>query len=155
MEALNTPFEVDSKHRILVCTRCRYAVRPKHVNRHLKDQHKGISLQQRRDLVTEVATCTELAQVQSDVVYPTARDPPVDALPVYFDGLRCNWTDEQNNICGYICRTPRQIRQHCTQKHGWINQQKRGSNARLKQVHATNSIWTSNYACQQFFKEGG
>lgn len=155
MEALNTPFEVNSKHRILICMRCQYAVQPKHINRHLKDQHTSISLQQRRDLVTEVATYTELAQVQSDVVYPTARDPPVDALPVYFDGLRCNWMDEQDGTCGYICRTPRQIRQHCTQKHGWINQQKRGGNARLKQVHAANSIWTTNHACQQFFKEGG
>lgn len=63
--------------------------------------------------------------------------------------------DEQSGISGYMRRTPREIRQHCTQKHGWVNQQKRGGDAYLRQVHVVNSIWTSNHACQRFFKEGG
>ncbi|KAI7722348.1 hypothetical protein KC353_g581, partial [Hortaea werneckii] len=44
------------------------------------------------------------------------------------------------------------MRKHCKEKHGWVNQQKRGGDVRTKQLHARNKIWTQNRACQRFFK---
>lgn len=149
-----TLFNVKARYGILVCNSCQYAVPPAHVQRHLKDHHKRLTLEQRRSILVEVRTHNELAQSRGDVVYPLPNEPPVDGLPVFFDGLRCNAIDDNGQKCGYICRAPRRIRKHCDQCHGWVNEQKRGGNARLKQVHATNKIWTCNHACQQFFKEG-
>jgi hypothetical protein len=44
------------------------------------------------------------------------------------------------------------MHEHCYEKHGWVNQQKRGGDVRSKQLHAINKIWTENHACQRFFK---
>ena len=44
------------------------------------------------------------------------------------------------------------MREHCRQKHGWVNQQKRGGDVRAKQVHTSNKIWTEDHTCQRFFK---
>ncbi|KAK0257443.1 hypothetical protein LTR35_018222, partial [Friedmanniomyces endolithicus] len=96
----------------------------------------------------------ELAQVESDVIYPATTDPPVTQLPVYFDGFRCGGRDERGEPCPHICRTPRGIQDHCERHHGWNNEQKRGGNARLKQVHSRNKLWTCHHTCQRFFKVG-
>jgi superfamily II DNA helicase RecQ len=44
------------------------------------------------------------------------------------------------------------MREHCKQKHGWVNQQKRGGDTQAKQLHSTNKIWVQDRACQRFFK---
>lgn len=46
------------------------------------------------------------------------------------------------------------MREHCEQRHGWVNIQKRGGNSLLKQAHTPNKLWTHNVACQRFFKTG-
>jgi hypothetical protein len=71
---------------------------------------------------------------------------------VYFDGLKCIWANHTGAVCSYTCRTLRLMREHCKQRHGWINQQKRGGDTRTKQAHSTNRIWVPNRACQRFFK---
>ncbi|TKA60112.1 hypothetical protein B0A55_12260 [Friedmanniomyces simplex] len=93
----------------------------------------------RREIAAEIQALVELAQVESDVRYPASTTAPVHGLPVYFDRLKCSL---------------RRMQGHCTEKHGWKNVQKRGGDARLKQVQAPNSIWTCTHACQQFFRVG-
>ena len=127
---------------------------PAHLGKHLRTHHKRLTLQQRRAIISAVDKLHILARVPSDVVYPSPNDPPVANLPVYFDGLKCSSLDSRGALCLYICRTPRGIRDHCEQRHSWVNSQKRGGDARSKQIHARNKIWTENHACQRFFKVG-
>lgn len=149
-----TLFDVKARYGILVCKHCHYAVPPSHLQRHLKDQHKRLSLQQRQSILAEVRAYDDFVQSKSAVIYPQSNEPPVDGLLVYFDGLRRNAIDDDGRSCGYICRALRRMRKHCAENYGWVNEQKRGGDARLKNVHAHNKIWTCNRACQQFFKEG-
>ncbi|KAJ9625493.1 hypothetical protein H2203_004250 [Taxawa tesnikishii (nom. ined.)] len=46
------------------------------------------------------------------------------------------------------------MQDHCERQHGWVNGQKRGGDARLKQVHTHNKLWSCDRACQRFFKVG-
>ena len=154
MDEVHRHFTIDSRSRVLICTSCQYAVVPAHLSKHLRTHHKRLTLQQRRAIISAVDELSILARVPLDVVYPSPNDPPVANLPVYFDGLRCSSIDSRGVPCSYICRTPRGIREHCEQKHSWVNSQKRGGDARSKQIHARNKIWTENHACQRFFKVG-
>lgn len=61
MDAFRTPYEVNNKHRILIRTRVQYDVHLSHEYSHLRNQHKRVNLQQRRECVTEVKAHTELA----------------------------------------------------------------------------------------------
>ncbi|KAM0720756.1 hypothetical protein Q7P37_004893 [Cladosporium fusiforme] len=94
-------FEIDNKHRILICTKCQYAIVPSHLATHLKEYHSRLTLEQRRAYVAKVDSCSALAHYHKDVVYPTPNDPPVSILPLYFDGLRCDWVDDGNLACAY------------------------------------------------------
>ena len=152
MDDFHRLFYVNSQHHILICTDCQFAVVPTQIGKHLRAHHLRLSLQQRRTIVSRVEELIGLAEVPSDVIYPLPSDPPVTHLPLYFDGLKCNGYDAQGALCSYICRTLRGMREHCRQKHGWINSQKRGGDTRLKQTNANNRIWTENHACQRFFK---
>ncbi|KAB5513537.1 hypothetical protein GE09DRAFT_933458, partial [Coniochaeta sp. 2T2.1] len=96
------------------------------IEQHLKSQHPRVSAVHRAVIVTKAESLSDLAQVESDVIYPAPADPPVTQLPVYHDGLMCTGRDEHGKECSYICRTPRGIRKHCSKEHGWVNDQKRG-----------------------------
>ena len=154
MDDFHRLFLIDSQCRVLICTDCQYAVVPAQMGKHLRTHHKRLTLQQRRDIISAVDRLPILARVPSDVTYPSPSDPPVANIPVYFDGMKCSSVDPRGVPCLYICRTPRGIREHCEQKHGWVNSQKRGGDTRSKQTHAKNKIWTENHACQRFFKVG-
>jgi hypothetical protein len=81
-------FEINPRHRVLICRSCQYAIVPAHFKTHLQVYHPRLSLQQRRNFTQEVEIASNIARVHEDVVYPSPTDPPVDSLPVYFDDLR-------------------------------------------------------------------
>ena len=144
--------EINRKHRVLVCRQCQYTIVPSQLATYLKVHHLRLTLQQHRDYSTKVESCSALAKVHEDVVYPAPNDPPVPSLQIYFDGLRCDWMSDARVPCAYVCRDLRLMRKHCTQRHGWVNQQKRGGDVRTKLLHTENKIWTRDRACQRFFK---
>ncbi|KAM0714670.1 hypothetical protein Q7P37_003050 [Cladosporium fusiforme] len=145
-------FEINACHRVLICTKCQYAIIPSQLETHLKASHPRFSPEQRRGFVSRIKDSTDIAKAHEDVVYPRPTDPPVHSLPVYFDGLRCRWVSNGDIECSYVCRTLRLMREHCKQSHGWVNQQKRGGDTRAKQLHSANKIWVQDRACQRFFK---
>lgn len=99
MDDFRRIFEIDSRHRILICLPCQYAVIPSHTKTHLQTHHKRLSIEQRNDFVSRVEGCTELAKIHADVVYPLPTEPPIPSIPVYFDGLRCDGIDIQGDRC--------------------------------------------------------
>ena len=104
-----TLFDVKARYNVLICNQCQYAVPPAHIQRYLKDRYKRLTVRQRQSILAEVRTDDQLAQSQHQVTYPESQEPPVDVLPVYFDGLRCNAKDLQSQDCRYICQTPRRM----------------------------------------------
>jgi hypothetical protein len=113
-------FHINSRHRILVCTDCQYAVVPTQIGKNLQAHHIHLSLQQRRATVSGVEELVELAGMPSDVVYPSPSDLPVTHLPVHFDDLKWNGYDAQGAICSYICRIRCGMREHCGQSTGGL-----------------------------------
>ena len=152
MDDFRRIFEIDSRHRILICLPCQYAVIPSHTKTHLQTHHKRLSIEQRNDFVSRVEGCTELAKIHADVVYPLPTEPPIPSIPVYFDGLRCDGTDIQGDRCQYICRTIYRMQEHCKREHQWVNRQTRGGDSRAKRSHTQNKRWTEHHACQRLFK---
>lgn len=82
-------FEINPRHRVLICRSCQYAIVPTHFKTHLQVLYPRLSLQQRRNFTQEVESASDIARAHEDVVYPSLTDPPVDSLLVYFDSLRC------------------------------------------------------------------
>lgn len=150
MDDFQSVFEHLPQHRIIRCRKCRYAPIPKQVPRHLGDHHAHLSAEHRRSIAESVLSLLDLAHVAADVIYPLPGDPPVSGFPVYYDGFSCHASDR----CQYVCRNRAGIKKHSKDEHGWVNQQKRGGDPRLKQPDPTNKIWKSNRACQRFFKVG-
>ena len=98
-----------------------------------------------------VQSLPNLAQSESDVIYPHPDDAAIQELPIFFDGLPCPWEDQDFR---YICRTKFGRKKHCAREHQWVNQQRRGGDVRSKHRQAINKSWKCNQACQRFFKTG-
>jgi hypothetical protein len=90
MDEFHSIFEIDSRHHILICRCCQYAVIPSHVKTHLITHHKRLGIQRRADVISKVERSTELAKIHADIVYLLSTEPPITSLPLFFDGLRCN-----------------------------------------------------------------
>ena len=83
-------FRINSKHKILICIGCQYAIVPSHLTTYLRVYYLRSTLEQRRNFVTKVESYSTLAHIYKEVVYPTPTDSPIPYLPVFFDGLRCD-----------------------------------------------------------------
>ncbi|PYI26452.1 hypothetical protein BP00DRAFT_439969 [Aspergillus indologenus CBS 114.80] len=109
-EELTTPSQLLSylsTYKVLVCLRCRYAIQPGAIARHLKEIHR-LHRATRRTFVA-FASELELAQPH-DVVLPDESQFPVPFLPIQ-EGLACRF-----EYCGYLCASSKRMKQHwrCT-----------------------------------------
>lgn len=154
MEELSHLLVVCDQSRILICTVCHFAVVSTQVGQHLRQHHKRVTQKERREITTRIQDFNNLAQIESEVIHTESNSAPVDGLPIFFDGFRCLATSEQGQACQYVCQTLYGIKEHCKREHSWINVQKRGGNARLKQPQPANKLWRHDCACQRFFKVG-
>lgn len=154
MHDFETLFEHLPQYRIIICQKCRFAPVPGQLERHLANHHLLLSPGQRQVILDKVQSLPNLAYVESDVIYPKSRDVPVAGLPVYYDGLRCTTRDTYDVQCRYVCRTLRGMQEHCRNEHDWVNRQKRGRPVRTKKSQTAERPWTTNRACQRFFKVG-
>ena len=148
-------FECLQPHRVLLCRACAYAVVPKQVDAHLSKSHRTLSKRDRRNLAAQVAAREYLATEPTQVVYPKPKDGPVQGLPVWRDGFRCDSVEEHGVSCDFVCRTIYRIQQHCKVQHGWVNAQRRGGDKRAQHLHSPNKLWETDVACQQFFRVPG
>lgn len=139
---------------MLICNRCQYAVVPLQIEQHLRQHHRQLSLEQRRELADKADKILDIARIETDVIYPPTGQAPIDCLPLFFDGLKCLGKDAQGCDCTYVCRTKYSMQEHCKREHGWINPQKRGGDVRSKQATSAGKLWRCDCACQRFFKVG-
>ncbi|EAW06578.1 uncharacterized protein ACLA_082690 [Aspergillus clavatus NRRL 1] len=90
-------------YQVLICLRCRYAIQPGAVVRHLKEIH--YVHRSARQAFVEYASEFELAQ-PNDVVLPDEAQFPVPLLPVQ-DGIACCFEG-----CAHLCATTKRMKQH-------------------------------------------
>lgn len=96
-------------YRVVVCTSCRYAIRPKALVRHLKEIHR-MKHSDRQPFIQHMERF-ELADYELVMQY-TPREFPVPWLPVQ-SGLQCRSED-----CSYLCVTEKRMKHHWPAVHG-------------------------------------
>ena len=146
------PFDHLPDHRIVICTvlSCRYAVLPSNIDTHLRVQHQ-ISVAKRRDIIHYIKAIPNIimdqTQLQTEYQNPTPNESPIPQLPVYTDGLACNY-----RACPYVYRGRNNIIRHCESVHGWVNPYKRGGSLRNRQNRVY--PWRVGVHCQRLFIRG-
>jgi hypothetical protein len=138
---------------IVVCVNCRTAVVPDHIAAHLQRNHKSVSKKEQQQAQSYVDGLENIARNIANVQFPRPEEPPCKEIPVYQDGLRCTWEDENGQECQYVVSTKRMMQTHCSKAHHWQNEQKRGGNMKQKSKHTPNRIWREGQAYQRFFQE--
>ena len=155
MDIFSDIFEVDSQHRILRCRSCQFAIVPDSLSVHLRNLHKRLSREQRRQICRHVDSLSELAQTPTEVCYPRPTDAPISGFQHYTDGLRCDLDNGYGQLCAYICRSRQGIQEHCKTQHQWANPRKRGRYPTPRPSGIVDKPWSSNIACQTFFQQPG
>lgn len=112
-----------------------------------------MDVRRRHELAAAIQTLPNLAHRPQDVVYPQPEDAPIDSLAVIWDCLRCTWRDHAGRRCTFGCRAGKHMQKHCKDRHGWVNQQKRGGDVGAKR-RGPHAMWEGGRACQRFFKVG-
>jgi Orsellinic acid/F9775 biosynthesis cluster protein D len=138
------------EHRVALCRQCAIAIPPTQVFTHLREHHPSVPVSVRREVVAAVGGLADLAWQPDDVLVPKPATTPIEGLPLCTDGLVC-----LSDACWYTCRTLRGIREHCEKKHGWVDCQRRGGDARRKSKQSDNRMWKDEQVCQRLFKAAG
>jgi hypothetical protein len=90
-------------YQVLICLRCRYAIQPGAVVRHLKEIH--YDHRSARQAFVKYASEFELVK-PNDVILPNEAQFPVPLLPVQ-DGIACCFKG-----CAHLCVTTKRMKQH-------------------------------------------
>jgi hypothetical protein len=141
MEQFHIIFEYLPTHCIAICKSHRQGIVKSQLKTHLDRKHQEYVRQTRQNIVEAVQEerlLQDWAVTYKDVVYPTAECAPLPYLPVYRDGLCCQF-------CGYINRSIDRIQEHSRQDH---SQEGRSKVGRPLDKHR---MWTT-VSCQKFHK---
>jgi hypothetical protein len=114
----------NSQFRILICTRCQYALVATAIAAHLKSAHKAELTKE--DIQSCVQICKTFAIQALELVQqiqPLLNTPPIPHLRLYLDGIRCDLCPESRP---YICQARQGMSDHLHEKHQWKNPQGRG-----------------------------
>lgn len=98
----------NATHKVLICSKCRYAVQKNAIGSHLL-RHK-IYRGDRQRLLESIAKLDLLEP--EDVCLPEAGGPPVEGLPVT-EGYRC-----AADGCGVLYASSKRMRRHWSEGHG-------------------------------------
>ncbi|KAH6666064.1 hypothetical protein B0J14DRAFT_605216 [Halenospora varia] len=96
------------QHKVLICKKCRYAIQPSAISRHLKDLHH-IYRSERKQLL-EYAKALPLADPR-EVILPSPYEPSIDLLPTE-SGLACSAEG-----CAHLCVTVKRMKSHWVTAH--------------------------------------
>ena len=103
--------------KIVVCRQCRHAVWPGDVRAHFKGVQHRLASDKIKQIVEEVGILTALTRDRTAFRYPVDAIEPIDAMPVFDDGLMCTFAPDE---CRYICRTINNMRDHARDEHGYV-----------------------------------
>jgi hypothetical protein len=104
--------------------------------------------------VKHIEQMSTLARQPEEVVYPLSGDEPVEGLLVYENAYRCLATNTDGMTYPKILCTIGSMQRHCSQQHGWVNEQQRGGHLQLRKKQTANRLWQDSQRCQNFFHVG-
>ncbi|KAI1663136.1 DEAD/DEAH box helicase [Pyrenophora tritici-repentis] len=138
MDALEAIFDHHATLRILVCRTCGFAVPPKHVAAHLQRAHRQCTVPERVAIEAAAKELPNLAKEPKHLCLPRAAKTPIPGLA------------QGSN--GFVCQVEGS---HCKEKHNWVNNQRRGGDARKKRMQPSNRLWADQQLYQRLFKAAG
>lgn len=97
MDQFSELFEYLQAYGIIICKLCRHGVYSDQIVRHLRDQHKDFSVQQRNDILRYSRTLGGIARTAAEVIFPDSASNAIPYLPVYKDGYLCKHMGEDGN----------------------------------------------------------
>ncbi|KAH8603109.1 hypothetical protein B0O99DRAFT_605140 [Bisporella sp. PMI_857] len=101
------------QYKVVVCIRCRYAVQPNAIQRHLKETH-GIKRSHRLPFLRYIS---QLKLNNAETVLDfKVEDFPVPLLPV-LQGFKC-----EHPTCSHLCVTEKRMKNHWLHAHGQSGQ---------------------------------
>jgi len=150
MDALLEVFHHEPSLCIVVCIQCTIAVPPKFIVTHLQQHHPRVPVAQRSAIAAAARELDALAWEPRDVRLPERRAQRIHGLAEHRNGLVC-----RSDGCMYTCTSKQGIVSHCKKQHGWVNEQKRGGDARKKALQPPNLMWDEGQPCQQVFRAAG
>ena len=100
----------DTIYQVVICRQHHYAINPTGIFRHFRDEHKGISVEIRKQLVEYVKGLNLLEPNQVNVPQDRIQ---IDALSTY-DGYICLY-----ERCREARGTIGSIQKHCQDDHQW------------------------------------
>jgi Orsellinic acid/F9775 biosynthesis cluster protein D len=102
----------NAEYKVLICRSHKYAIAPDYIARHLRDSHKGISLQTRQAIV-DYSKTLELAAPE-DI---TMSSNPVQYIKdlTIVNGFQCVYDG-----CLELRSTEGSMKEHCKKKHRWL-----------------------------------
>jgi RecQ family ATP-dependent DNA helicase len=143
------PFVYLPEYPVVICKTCEFACVADEVISHLRLQHVSIKPSERNKIAKLVKEIPGIVHNQAGL--SGFQFPPATTAPILFiaapkiDGLRCN-------DCGFVTRTLRGIQGHCREKHGWVNDWRKGGNVAKKAKQERGVPWTTGVRCQRFFR---
>ena len=109
----------NSQFRVLICTRCQYALVPTALAAHLKAAHKAELT--REDIQSCERICKTFAVQGPKLVQKLELPfdtPPIPHLRIYVDGIRCDLCPKSRP---YICQGRKGMSDHLHSEHQWEN----------------------------------
>lgn len=148
------------RHGIIVCSECKYAVLPSHINSHFSNKRKHKTDKKARDsLIQRVAAIDGLIPNDEVLKSREFEFPEPTALPIpalgkpKTNGLKCT-LPYRNKKCGYICCSLQQMQEHCFEVHDWKSTNKGGRPKNDTPAKESEQPWETGIHCQRFFKQG-
>lgn len=136
---------------ILVCSLCDCVVSGSKIERHIGlPRHRFLkhNTKSLRSLLLERLS-TFRALDLSDVQLPAGLILAVPGLPIFRDGLACEYPASD---CKFIVRNMSSLHEHLRRVHGWVNTQPLGKRRTAEERKLV--PWKTHVVCQQFVPKG-
>ena len=141
----------NSHYRVVICTRCQFAVVGAHLNTHLATRHPEISVQERHELIAHFRPLCPLPQANIQV--PTAPIPYIPDLKLFRESYQCTKCCD----AGSIYQSFPVLKRHLKRAHNWVNPEHRGGNRKgVKGVPKPTTVgpWRWPVPSQRLFLSG-
>ncbi|KAK1613530.1 hypothetical protein BDP81DRAFT_187595, partial [Colletotrichum phormii] len=141
------PFTFNTDFSLAICKRFRYVVVGDEVYTHLRTQHQGIKVAERKRITRCIQSLDGIVRSQTDLAKvrcpPPTSNPIPHLAPAVTDGIQCH-------NCGYLYRRVSVMQRHCREEHNWVNDYEKGGDIRRKLSEARETPWTVSIQCQRF-----
>ncbi|KAH8646439.1 hypothetical protein BGZ61DRAFT_501311 [Ilyonectria robusta] len=144
------PFIYLPEYPFVICQACRVACVGNEVTRHITSKHAGspasVKLKEIQAAVEVIPGIIRNQKELKDWLVPPPTTAPIPHIPPpKEDGLGCNQ-------CPYVARQIKRMQQHCRDKHGWVNNRKRGRYTNTSEAAIPPVPWRTGVQCQRFFR---